>query len=204
MADSSPKTLMQLLKQLSRTYQAYDRGALSRARAEVAAERVLAAIELRLRDGRVREALRALRDRASFARIPAANDNQTTQHFVSVELQVTDGYGFTRSDVSELLRDALGRRTRELDTTADSEPADLLLQHLHELNRLQFEQLAAAKQLGRKPKKRKKKLVRKGLFKVTGGVAIVVADALYPHEFGPASYLVGGNAIMAGIDDMVG
>jgi hypothetical protein len=197
---SDKRSLMVLLKTLSAVYDSYDRGRTKHLDAEIQARRVLTDISAALQRPVVRDALLQLQQSARGVTTPHGDK---WDDFISVELHVTEGFGFTRMDLRRLLDEAT--RAHPAALPADH-PADALDSALRSLHDRQMSALMAAKQLGgRKRKKSAKGVIRKGAAKVTGGVALVVADALLlPVLWSASSFSTGVSNISSGLDDLGG
>lgn len=64
--------------------------------------------------------------------------------------------------------------------------------------------LAASRELGRKPKKRRKRKITLGILQTTIGVALLVGNTRLFQEFPNASYILGGNALIQAMRDLLG
>lgn len=191
---------MDLLKQLSNVYDGYDRGRLKYLDAEHRGRKILGQLRALLQEPTVRGALFSLQSSSTNAGLPAPGDSES---FISVELGVTEGFGFTRASLKTLLAEAKRSTGAALPTAHPADALDSILTTSHEQ---QMSALMAAKELGgRKRKKSKKKVIRKGVAKVSGGAAIVIADALgMPAVWAQNSFFAGVASMVSGLDDLAG
>jgi hypothetical protein len=152
----------------------------------------------------VRDALEHLAVRSVGATLPPPGDGSNLEPFISVEVAVCEGFGFTRADLRSLLRNAAADAANGLPKGVEGvHPADMLKRNLVRLHALQMDELRTAKDLGRKSKKNRKGYLRKGRAKITGGAAVMIADATLLPVAAPASFVAGVLAIAAGIDDQL-
>jgi len=94
----------------------------------------------------------------------------------------------------------------DASTNLTTLPVDtqMLIQQFSELQAVLLKDLEASRQMGRKPKKRRKRRITLGVLQTTIGIALLVGNTRLFQDFPNASYILGGNSLIQAMRDLMG
>ena len=208
MSEPSPQAIHQFLESIDRWRKAISNLKQGGRQLEAKANHVKAAgktVVTLLEDSQVAEAIASLMASAN-ANLPevAQELHQRLLHqpdrLVSREMESLGPLQLKRKELETLVL----AYCHSLQNNKTFPAADQLPAHFMSLQSALMEEIEATRPLNRKQKKRRKRQIATGILFTVSGLGLLAGNTLVDSNLAGASYILGGNALMQAVRDLVG
>lgn len=208
MSEPSPQAVHQFLQSIDIWREAISDFKQGGKQLETKANHVKAAgktVVTRLEDAQVAEAIASLMSSAN-ANLPEIAQEvhqrllRQPDRLVSREMESLGPLQLKRKELETLVF----AYCHSLQKNTNLPAADQLSAHFISLQSALMEEIEAARPLTRKQKKRRKRQIATGILFTVAGLGLLAGNTLMDSDLAGASYILGGNALMQAVRDLVG